>query len=99
MARVSDVGGEVSQLLRKAGFYASGAQVHALTRGPASWEPGELLSCVWLEAYVRLLLCVDFTLPWYFTLLYFTFFILLNCPSDLKLTLKAQGAAHDQTPY
>ena len=38
--------------------------------------------------------------PWaYFTLLYFTFFILLNCPSDLKLTLKAQGAAHDQTPY
>ena len=35
-----------------------------------------------------------------FTLLYFfTFFILLNCPSDLKLTLKAQGAARDQTPY
>ena len=33
------------------------------------------------------------------TLLYFTFFILLNCPSDLKLTLKAQGAARDQTPY
>ena len=32
-------------------------------------------------------------------LLYFTFFILLNCPSDLKLTLKAQGAARDQTPY
>ena len=35
----------------------------------------------------------------HFTLLYFTFFILLNCPSDLKLTLKAQGAARDQTPY
>ena len=56
VARVSDEGGEVSQLLRKAGFYASDAQVHAAPRGPASWALVALLSCVRLEAYMRLLL-------------------------------------------
>ena len=55
VARVSDEGGEVSGSPEKPASTSTDTQVRVLHMGPASWQPGALLSCVGPEA---LLSCV-----------------------------------------